>query len=73
MVSVPGKIIKTNAVEVDGNTVAWNCTLGQISKDTEMNVNFQVINEKNIILFFIFTITMTIIIGLMISKKRKME
>ena len=52
-VTLPGKILATNAIETKGNNFIWNYSLGQLSPNNAMTATYMTNNTNNIIIMYV--------------------
>lgn len=72
-ITLPGKIVSTNAIEQNENTAKWSMKMDQVSETTSMIVAYSMINYTKIVLS---AVVVGIIIGVvvyMFMRKRKVQ
>lgn len=52
-VTLPGKLIKTNAIEGKGNNLVWTYSLGQLTPDVKMIATYTLNNRANLIMLYV--------------------
>lgn len=55
-VTLPGKILSTNAINRDGNTIEWTYSLGQLTPDVAMTATYTMDNRVNYIITYVTSI-----------------
>lgn len=74
--TVPGKVIKTNATKTEGNILSWGYTLSQIKKGDTMTATYEITNTQNIALACVgggVIIITLIAFAVSANKKKKKE
>jgi len=70
-VILPGKIISTNAVESNGNSLVWTYYLGQINSETSMTATYIIDKNSNIVLTVVVGLILVILIIAYVIRYRR--
>lgn len=70
-VTLPGKIISSNAIKSNGNKLTWNYYLSQITPDTVMTATYTLDNKQNEIVFTLIGVVAFITVGIYLYRVRK--